>query len=205
MLRFLATSITLSAGLLLAGFYAFAQDPNSALAQPTFTRLAPTPTPTPVPIDSFRPSSAAPVPYGYVRSMPAEFPITVADDATLNRDRQLSRDAAALVAKYSQAKEAKDKADVERELTKSVADHFTLRQDIREKELLDLEEQLKRLRAVHQQRTAEKERIVTDRVQHLLRESSGLGWGTDSPQSGGSSLWNNSNQYSTPRALPASR
>ena len=173
MIRTLAT-ITLTTGLLLAGIYAFAQDPNQ-LAQPTFTRSAP------APAANYGLPSAAPVPYppGMRTVVISDYQSRIVDDATQNRDRELLRDTNALVEKYGQAKEAKDKSDIEKELARVVADHFALRQDIREKELLDLEDQLKRLRKVHDQRSAEKDRIVTDRVQQLLRESSGLGWGTD--------------------------
>ena len=187
--RNVATSITLSAAVLLAGYCAFAQDPPPN--PPTVIKGGPVPYGLPPATATFQ--------------APGRTTLTIADDASLNRERELNRQTAALVEKYGQAKEAKDKAELEKELAKSVAEHFTLRQDMREKELLELEDQLKRLRAVHSQRTSEKDRIVADRVQQLLRESSGLGWGNDSASPKGNVLYYTTPDFAAPTYAPAPR
>ena len=43
-----------------------------------------------------------------------------------------------------------------------------------------MEEQLAKLKEIHTKRTQQREQIVADRVQQLLREVEGLGWGSDS-------------------------
>jgi hypothetical protein len=65
------------------------------------------------------------------------------------------------------------------ELTKVVSEQFEVRQEIRERELKDLEEHVQKLRVLHQRRTKEKDQIVRDRVRQLLRDVDGLGWGDD--------------------------
>ncbi len=62
-------------------------------------------------------------------------------------------------------------------LIKNVALLFDAKQKQRIRELDDMEKELKRLRTVHERRENEKDRIVSDRVQQLIRETQGLGWG----------------------------
>jgi len=61
---------------------------------------------------------------------------------------------------------------------------FDARQSAREKELKQLEDQLVKLKAAQSKRTAQKERIVKDRVQQLINNADGIGWGGDSPSEG---------------------
>jgi hypothetical protein len=72
------------------------------------------------------------------------------------------------------------KHSVQKALIKNVGLLFDLRQKQRVMELDAMEKELNRLRAVHERREAEKEKIVIDRVQQLVREKEGLGWGDDS-------------------------
>jgi len=64
-------------------------------------------------------------------------------------------------------------------LTKVVSAHFDIRQELREKELKELEEKVKKLRELHLRRAKEKEQITRDHVRQLLRDVDGLGWGDD--------------------------
>lgn len=54
---------------------------------------------------------------------------------------------------------------------------FDARQSAREKELKQLEDQLVKPKAAQSKRTAQKERIVKDRVQQLINNVEGIGWG----------------------------
>jgi len=64
------------------------------------------------------------------------------------------------------------------DLESVVSDHFDLRQELREAELEDLERGIERLRSLHERRQDEKNRIVQQRIESLLREAVGLGWGS---------------------------
>jgi hypothetical protein len=62
-------------------------------------------------------------------------------------------------------------------LNGKVAEQFDVRQRMRERQLAALEEQVQRLRKTHNERGMQRDRIVNDRVQQLVREAQGLGWG----------------------------
>jgi len=84
-----------------------------------------------------------------------------------------------LLADYRQSEDEKERGWTTGELTKAIAKHFDIRQEARERELKQLEAQVRRLRELHDRRTKEKEQIVQDRVRQLLRDADGLGWGAD--------------------------
>jgi hypothetical protein len=84
-----------------------------------------------------------------------------------------------LVSKYQHADESHKREDIREELSKVIAKHFEVRQQIRARELEELEAQVSRLRELHNRREQEKEQIVRDRLQQLLRDAEGLGWGAD--------------------------
>jgi hypothetical protein len=67
--------------------------------------------------------------------------------------------------------------ETEEALTEKVGQQFDMRQQMRERQLAALEEQVERLRKVHNDRADQRDRIVRDRVQQLIREAQGLGWG----------------------------
>jgi hypothetical protein len=84
-----------------------------------------------------------------------------------------------LLSDYSQTQDEKERAKVLEELTKVISEHFDIRQELRERELKDLEEKVKKLRELHQRRAKEKEQITRDHVRQMLRDVDGLGWGDD--------------------------
>lgn len=92
-----------------------------------------------------------------------------------------------LLDEYAQTEDEKERAWVAGELTKAVAKQFDLRQEARDRELKQLEDQVRRLRELHQKREKQKEQIVQDRVRQLLNDVDGLGWGVEEggPASGG--------------------
>jgi hypothetical protein len=103
----------------------------------------------------------------------------------LELDRKLNGQIAELAAKYKSLTDDEQRADVAKELAARVGDQFTVRQSMRERDLVDLEEQVKRLRDLQDKRSAQRDRIVNDRVQHLIREAEGLGWGDAGNEFGG--------------------
>jgi TolA-binding protein len=84
-----------------------------------------------------------------------------------------------LLSQYNQTEDEAERAKIVKELTAVAAEEFDARQESREKQLQQLEEQLKKLRSVHARRAKEKDEIVRDRVRQLLRDADGLGWGSD--------------------------
>lgn len=78
-----------------------------------------------------------------------------------------------------QSAEESDKKDIVDQINAEVLKQFELRQAAREKELEELEEQLAKLKEKHQKRESMKDEIVSDRVNDLLNNLQGLGWGSE--------------------------
>jgi hypothetical protein len=101
-----------------------------------------------------------------------------------------------LISEYSQTEDEKERGWIAGEMEKVIARHFDIRQESRDRELKRLEEQVRKLREVHQKRARQKEQIVQDRVRQLLRDADGLGWGGEpgeprpDPLAGSSDAWN---------------
>jgi hypothetical protein len=89
-----------------------------------------------------------------------------------------------LLVEYQSASDDAEKNSILAKLTETVGKQFDARQSAREKELKQLEDQLVKLKAAQSKRTAQKDRIVKDRVQQLVNNAEGIGWGVDSPSDG---------------------
>ena len=63
-------------------------------------------------------------------------------------------------------------------LKTAVGEQFDSRQNGKAKELKALEEQLVKLKELHAKRTQQRDLIIADRVQQIVKEADGLGWGT---------------------------
>jgi hypothetical protein len=130
----------------------------------------------PIPVDD---PFAAPARVGVFMRGP-KFERRAADPETIKMmdlDRKLSKQISELVAKYKSLTDEDERKRFYVDMKLRVEDQFTVRQGLREKELVELEEQVKRLRDLHEKRNAQKDQIIGDRVQQLLREADGLGWG----------------------------
>jgi len=112
-------------------------------------------------------------------------------EALLEQENETQR----LIFEYSQTEDEKERGWIAGEMEKVIARHFEIRQASRDRELKRLEEQVRKLREVHQKRAKQKEQIVQDRVRQLLRDADGLGWGgepgerTSDPLAGSSDGW----------------
>ncbi len=76
--------------------------------------------------------------------------------------------------------EGAEKESILAKLKSEVGQQFDRRQDAKGKELKALEEQLAKLKEIHSRRTQQRDQIIADRVQQIVRDVEGLGWGTDS-------------------------
>jgi hypothetical protein len=93
-------------------------------------------------------------------------------------EQKLEQQTREFVEKYRRSGDTGGREGLRGDLQKVVSEHFDLRQTARERELAELEKELERLRSLHQRRQNQKDRIVGDRVESLLREADGLGWGS---------------------------
>ena len=98
-------------------------------------------------------------------------------------EAKLEQQTQALVQQYRNADDEEEREAVMDDLETVVSRHFDLRHETRERELEELEREIERLRFLHERREAEKDRIVQQRVDSLLREADGLGWGSPSASS----------------------
>lgn len=95
---------------------------------------------------------------------------------------RLEAEAQAILAEYAAA-ETDAKAAVKTRLQEAIQQQFDARQQERNLQIADLEEQVKRLRDLHQKREAAKAEIVESRLAQLIRSTEGLGWdGGDGPE-----------------------
>lgn len=100
------------------------------------------------------------------------------------QERPLHRAAQELAERHASAQEEEQRAEIVEELHEVVEKQFDLRQQGRAEELDALERELARLRDTHQRREEQKEEIVQDRVEDLLRDAEGLGWGSTGSHGG---------------------
>lgn len=100
----------------------------------------------------------------------------------VSQDRKLTRQTDQLVNQYRDTNDTSKRDEMRRELQKVVSAHFDHRQSERQKELVALEEEIKQLRIQHERRQNQKDRIVRDRIESLIREAEGLGWGSPLPK-----------------------
>lgn len=103
-------------------------------------------------------------------------------------DQRFGQSTRDLIAKYQETTDPDQRETVREELNDVLTKHFDVRQQIRARELEELEAQVRRLRELHDRREEEKDQIVRDRLQQLLRDAEGLGWGVSEGVPGGSAV-----------------
>jgi hypothetical protein len=94
------------------------------------------------------------------------------------RDHEQEQATRQLLDQYRGAESAGDRSDILEKLSAAVRDQFEVRQQIREKELEALEVRVRKLRELHEKRQDARAEIVEQRVEQLVREAEGLGWGS---------------------------
>lgn len=118
----------------------------------------------------------APLAVRVLRGLPAEG----ADEESvklMQDNARLSAEIQQLAAGLRDVDDEEKRVQTEEQLNRKVAEQFDVRQRMRERQLAALEEQVRRLRGVHDERGMQRDRIINDRVQQLVREAQGLGWG----------------------------
>lgn len=82
---------------------------------------------------------------------------------------------------YAQTEDQDSRAKQRDEIAKGLDTIFDIRQEQRVKELHELEARVQKLKATLDQRAASKADILKNRLDYLLREADGLGWGDGIP------------------------
>ncbi len=99
-----------------------------------------------------------------------------ASSTTVQGESALARNVSTL-AKQLKSAEGAEKESVTQKLKTAVGEQFDFRHAGKDKELKALEEQLAKLKEIHNKRTQQRDRIIADRVQQILLEVESLGWG----------------------------
>ena len=103
---------------------------------------------------------------------------TTEPDPLREADQRFVQSTRDLFANYQEASDSGQRETIRDQLTEVLTKHFEVRQQIRVRELEELEAQVRRLRELHDRREQEKDQIVRDRLQQLVRDAEGLGWGS---------------------------
>ena len=122
-------------------------------------------------------------------------------NATNGGESDLAKKVSSL-AKQLKSAEGADKDNVAQKLKAAVSEQFDFRHDGKAAELEALEQQLAKLKEIHNKRTQQRDRIIADRVQQILLEVESLGWGV-SDASGIPTNYATSPGGFTPNALGA--
>jgi hypothetical protein len=96
-----------------------------------------------------------------------------------NSEIRTSEFEVAKLLKEFQSAEEENKGKIVEKIAAEVKKQFELRQADRDKELKELEKQLAKLKEKHEKRESMKDKIVEDRVNQLVDNLEGLGWGTE--------------------------
>lgn len=89
---------------------------------------------------------------------------------------QLERTVQQLVHDFAGLEDEEAKAKLKVQLAEALVQQFDARHAIREQELQQLEEQMKRLRELLEKRKEAKPKIIESRMDELIRAAEGLGW-----------------------------
>lgn len=93
-------------------------------------------------------------------------------------DSELEGEVQRLVREYSTPDAAETaRGTLKQAIVAALEKQFLLRQQYREREIQQIEERVKKLRAALDKRAAAKEKIIERRLNELLTEAEGLGWG----------------------------
>jgi hypothetical protein len=95
----------------------------------------------------------------------------------VDEDRKLEAETAQLAAQYGRADNEDDRRKLAADIRVLVEKQFAMRQARRLEELRRLQAELRRLEQIHQRREQQRDAIIDIRVEQLLRDADGLGWG----------------------------
>jgi hypothetical protein len=94
-------------------------------------------------------------------------------------DGRLDKETRKAQKEWLDAKDESARAAARDKLAKVLSQQFDQRQKRREEEIAQIEARVQKLRETLRKRAEAKERIVSSRLDQLLRDAEGLGWGDD--------------------------
>jgi hypothetical protein len=108
-----------------------------------------------------------------------------------------------LVERWKTAREAGERNEIEGTLREMLQSEFSARLAAHEREIKELEEKVRQLRDRLNLRREKQAEIVDHRLQQILREAQGLGWGTE--ETGGTTFHFSNTPYGMagPQYVPA--
>jgi hypothetical protein len=128
------------------------------------------------------------------------------DEPELNKLRQadaaMGKQADQLAERYAASEDAEQRNAIKAELTEHLTNHFSVQQQIRDRELARVEARVKKLRELTQKRREAQKTIVEQRLDQLVREAEGLGW-TPPASDYGSTALSRGGQQGASITLPA--
>jgi hypothetical protein len=96
--------------------------------------------------------------------------------AAFDEESAARHSVAELVDRYSRTENQKDRTELKSQLGKALDDEFVAQHKRRSLELDRVEAQLKKVRDLLRRRIQERQTIVDNRLEQVVREAEGLGW-----------------------------
>lgn len=128
------------------------------------------------------------------------------DDAEMTKlkqaDAAMGRQEEQLVERYASTEDADQRSAIKAELAEHLTNHFSIQEQIRDRELARVEARVKKLRELTQKRRDAQRTIIEQRLDQLLRDADGLGW-TPPPSDHNATILSRGGQYGTRVAVPA--
>jgi hypothetical protein len=95
----------------------------------------------------------------------------------LNSESNAEREVNRLITDYKRSEKDEEKTKLKTKLGDALTKQFDAQQKRRDLELTRLEEKVKKVRALMKKRDEERKTIIEKRLDQLVREAEGLGWG----------------------------
>lgn len=128
------------------------------------------------------------------------------DDAEMTKLRQadaaMGRQEEQLVSRYAASDDAEQRSAIKAELAEQLTNHFSVQEQIRDRELARVEARVKKLRELTQKRRDAQKTIIEQRLDQLLRDADGLGW-TPPASDSGATVLSRGGRYGARIAVPA--
>lgn len=101
------------------------------------------------------------------------------------QEAELAQQSQSLVKKLAETEGDADRTGLVNELEEAINKQFDVQQQIREREVLQIETKVKKLRETIAKRAGARAAIVRNRREQLLQEAEGLGWNSPEPSPAG--------------------
>ncbi|HLJ10470.1 MAG TPA: hypothetical protein VKU82_04740 [Planctomycetaceae bacterium] len=101
-----------------------------------------------------------------------------------NDEAALAHESQEMVSRYTESDNADEQKKIKGELRDALAKQFDVQRERRELELTRIEERVRKLREQIKKRNDARDTIIDRRLDQLINEAEGLGWGPNSGQAG---------------------